>query len=79
MNKKEIREKLLTEKKAKLIDTLEINSKTYAKTLISSKLHPLGIAYRYYQITETAIYDINNNELEFIKQNFETDDKNVVY
>lgn len=79
MNKEQIREKLLVEKNAKLIDILDLNNKHYAKTLIMSKGTDFNFEYKYYEILHETIKEINDIELEEIKQFFETNLGNIVY
>lgn len=79
MNKEQIKEKLLLEKKSRLIDMLEINNNSYAKTLIISESNNSNIKFKYYKIKEDLIEDIDITELEKIKKYFEINLGNVVY
>ena len=79
MNKNEIKEKLQIEKNANLIDILEIGNKKYAKALLSLKNNKFNIIYRYYEIEENSIKELNEEEREKIKMFFEKKYGNVVY
>jgi hypothetical protein len=79
LNKEQIKEKLLLEKKSRLIDMLEINNNSYAKTLIISESNNSNIKFKYYKIKEDLIEDIDITELEKIKKYFEINLGNVVY
>lgn len=79
MNKEQIKEKLLLERNARLIDTLEINNKKYAKAMIVLKQQGFNFEYKYYEITEDIINEISDSELENVKSFFEKDYGNIVY
>lgn len=80
MNKENIKEKILLEKNASLIDILEIGGTNYAKTLELSNQKDLAvIKYKYYKIVENSILDLKPEELEEIRRFFETNLGNIVY
>lgn len=81
MNKEEIKKKILLEKKANLIDLLEIAGNSYAKALLvnSETENNLGLTYKYYRILENTIQDLTAEELESVKSFFEIDLGNIVY
>lgn len=79
MNKKQIQEKLLIEKDARLIDILEINHKKYAKAMIVLKQQGFNFEYKYYEISNDIINEITDSELENVRSFFEKDHGNIVY
>ncbi len=79
MNKEVIKEKILVQKKAKLIDILEINSKCYAKTMLILDTDNFEIEYKYYEIENDIIKDINEDDLEKVEQYFGKNHGLIVY
>ena len=80
MNKENLKEKMLLEKNANLIDILEIGGTNYAKTLDLSIGKESGtVKYKYYKIDQNSILDLRPEELEEIKSFFETNLGNIVY
>ncbi len=77
MDREKIKEKLLLEKNANLIDVLQIASSLYAKVLVSDKNYK--ISYNYFKISEDTIQDLTENEKEEIKHFFEINSEDVVY
>lgn len=78
MNKEQIKEKILLEKNASLIDILEINNNCYAKALITFE-GVTNIEFKYYKISDDSIKDIEDSELKEVKSYFETNLGNIVY
>lgn len=79
MNKEQIKEKILLQKNARLVDILEINNSCYAKTLAISKNPTTNIMFKYYKISNEDIEDIKNEELDKVRNLFENDLGNIVY
>lgn len=79
MNKEEIKEKILLEKNASLIDVIEIAGNYYAKALVNSSDEDYEIRFEYYKIYEDSIFDLNEEELSEVKSFFEINLGNIVY
>jgi len=79
MDKEKIRELLLTKKSAKLLDVMEIAGKFYAKTLIFLNEEGRNFDYKYYEIENENIKDLDQEKLQEIKSFFETNLGNIVY
>lgn len=79
MNKEELEKRFLEEKKVNLIDVLEINNKKYAKTMIIFKDSDFKIEYKYFEIENGLIKEIDKNNLEEIISLFQNDYGNVIY
>ena len=79
MNKEIINEKLIIQKNAKLLDIMEIAGKIYAKTLVILNEDNSKFEYRYYEIDEENINELDDEKLKKIKSFFETNLGNVVY
>lgn len=77
LDREKIKEKLLLEKNANLIDVLQIASSLYAKVLVSDENYK--ISYNYFKISEDTIQDLTENEKEEIKHFFEINSEDVVY
>lgn len=79
MDKEIINEKLIIQKNAKLLDIMEIAGKIYAKTLVILNEDNSKFEYRYYEIDEENINELDDEKLKKIKSFFETNLGNVVY
>lgn len=79
MNKELIEEKLLTEKNARLIDIFEINSRYYAKTITVTSQNSFKIQYKYYDVTDENVKELDSIQEEEISQFFTKDYGNTVY
>ncbi len=79
MDREQIKEKILLEKNANLIDILEIASELYAKVLVSTENEDYRISYDYYKISDNTIQDLTEEEKDEIKHFFEINTGNIVY
>ena len=79
MNKEVIAEKLLIEKNARLIDIFEINSRYYAKTITVTSQNSFKIQYKYYDVTDENVKELDSIQEEEISQFFTKDYGNTVY
>lgn len=79
MDREQIKEKILLEKNANLIDILEIASELYAKALVSKEEKNNRISFDYYKISENTIQDLTEEEKDEIKHFFEINTGNIVY
>ena len=81
MNREQIKEKILLEKNANLVDVIEIAGNSYAKALlINSEIETnLNLTYKYYKVLEDTIQDITQEELKNVKSFFEIDLGDIIY
>lgn len=81
MNREQIKEKILLEKNANLVDVIEIAGNSYAKALlINSEIETnLNLTYKYYKVLEDTIQDITQEELKSVKSFFEIDLGDIIY
>lgn len=81
MNREQIKEKILLEKNANLVDVIEIAGNSYAKALlINSEVETnLNLTYKYYKVLEDTIQDITQEELKSVKSFFEIDLGDIIY
>lgn len=81
MNREQIKEKILLEKNANLVDVIEIAGNSYAKALlINSEIETnLNLTYKYYKVLEDTIQDITQEELKSVKSFLEIDLGDIIY
>lgn len=81
MNREQIKEKILLEKNANLVDVIEIAGSSYAKALLiksENEINP-SLTYKYYKVLENAIQDVTQEELNRVKSFFEIDLGDIIY
>lgn len=81
MNREQIKEKILLEKNANLVDVIEIAGSSYAKALLiksENEINP-SLTYKYYKVLENAIQDVTQEELNSVKSFFEIDLGDIIY